>query len=409
MKNKFLTLTFFCLFVLQGISQVEFSDIITQQLNNYLISNLQEKVFVETNLEQFDIGDTIWFKATITDALKHLPAVDEKMFYIDFVSPENKVVYHQVYKVFSGFAGGYLPIKPDFTYGSYKLIAYTNFMKNFSKDYFFQKEIEIQKKTKEEYQWEFTTKVNEQENGDSVQVSFMVQSSKNSTINANANLKIQLGKGTIWGAEARIINNIGHFSTFIPDSLGTPQAILAISAPFLNGQNEKVKIELSASKPDIKFTPEGGQLLPNISNIVAVKSLNEKGSPLVLSGKVYNEKNEFITSFETKVNGMGAFSLFPNDSSKYYAEINWKNEKFTYELPEVNKNGYSIRLVAENADSLQLLVVKPNTKKEFLSIMGHTRGLKRFFVSGSIQNREIILSVPKKNFYTGITVFYIIC
>lgn len=405
MTKKLLIVILICISYVQSFAQIDFSDIITNNLNNYLINNLQEKVFVETNLEQFDIGDTIWFKATITDAIKHLPAVDEKMFYIDLVSPENKVVYHQVYNIFAGFAGGYLPIKDDFSYGSYKLIAYTNFMKNYPKEYFFQKDIEIIKPLKNEYEWEFTTKVNETEKGDSVQITFHVQSAKNSTINSDANLKFQLGQGTVWGTETRIVNNIARFESFIPDSLRTPEAIMSINAPFLNGQMEKIKIELSAVQPEIQFTPEGGSLISNINNVIAVKSTSDKGSPLLLSGKIYDEDDEFVCAFDTKMNGMGKFNLFPSDSSVYYAQIQYKNESFRYNFPKVDTNGYSIKLVEDKKDTLIFVIVKASEKSEFLSIMGHTRGISRYYVNGNIPKHETYLYVPKNKFHTGVAVF----
>ncbi len=405
MNKKLLTFVFICFMYLQSFAQYDFSDIITNNLNKYLINNLQEKVFVETNLEQFTMGDTIWFKATITDAIKHLPAVDEKLFYIDLVSPENKVVYHQVYNIFAGFSGGYLPIKNDFSYGSYKLIAYTNFMKNFPKEYFFQKNIEIVKTRDDVFDWEFTTKVNETEAGDSVQITFHVQSAQNSTINSDANLKFQLGQGTVWGAETRIVNNIAQFKSFIPDSLKTAEAIMTINAPFLNGQMEKIKIELSAMKPEIEFSPEGGNIIPNMNNKIAVKASSDNGTAIDLSGKIYNQNDEYVCAFDTKLNGMGKFNLFPGDSAKYYAEIQYKNESFKYDLPEVKPNGYSIKFIEEKSDTLVFVIAKARERKEFLSVMGHTRGISRYYVSGNISNRETYLYVPKNKFHTGVTVF----
>lgn len=77
------------LFALKANSQSNFSLMLSQHFSNYLIENVQEKIYVQTNSNEFEPGDTIWFKSTLVNAVTHTPADIEKMVYIDLISPDN--------------------------------------------------------------------------------------------------------------------------------------------------------------------------------------------------------------------------------------------------------------------------------------------------------------------------------
>jgi len=378
------------------------------RLNSFLLNNIQEKVYVQTNANRYAPGDTLWFKSTLVNAITHTAPKNEKLIYIDLVSPDKKVMIHQVFYVFGGFSAGCLPLKKNFEYGTYTLIAYTNYMRNFSSEFFFQKEIEVVKPASNEMEWEFNPTVLSFDHGDSVVINMLAKPGSAREVNAEAKITVQLAKGNLLGGTTRLLGNEGSFRFFVPDSLRLPKATLTLSLPFEKNQTERFKVELSPARPDLQFMPEGGWLVPGIKNTVAFKCVDASGAPMDIKGNVFNPSREQVAHFETEFQGMGTFVLEVSDSISYQAEIDWKGKTFRYALPKVNHRAYGLHLAAETADSLEFHVVKPSEKTESIGLMCHTRGQITYFAFGNTNERVSRIMVPKDLLQSGISVFTLI-
>lgn len=119
-------------------AQGRFPQQVNNQLNRYLLANIQEKLYLQTNSNNYLAGDTVWFKTTLVNAVTHTPVGNELMYYVDLISPENKVVCHQVFAFEGGFSGAYLALNKQLAAGTYKILAYTNYMRNFPDEFMFQ-------------------------------------------------------------------------------------------------------------------------------------------------------------------------------------------------------------------------------------------------------------------------------
>jgi hypothetical protein len=164
------------------------------------------------------------------------------------------VLIHQVFTLFGGFAAGCLPIRSDFPFGTYTISAYTNYMRNFSSDFFFQKTIELLKPGDVSIDWEFYPMVRTMNGGDSVSVKMIARSGRGKDVHAEADVTVQLAKGTILGGKTRLIDNAGTFSFFVPDSLKIPQATLTLNLPYEKTKTERYKIELTHHNPICCFS-----------------------------------------------------------------------------------------------------------------------------------------------------------
>ncbi len=402
-RLSMLTMVLFC--TLSLIAQNDFATSFETRLNNFLLNNIQEKVYVQTNSNRYAPGDTLWFKSTLVNAITHTPPKSEKLIYIDLVSPDKKVLIHQVFYVFSGFSAGCLPLKKDFEFGTYTLIAYTNYMRNFSSEFFFQKEIELVKSASTELEWEFNPSVVSFDKGDSVIINMLAKPSKAGEVNADAEITVQLAKGNILGGKAKLIGNAGSFRFFVPDSLRLPQATFTLSLPFEKSKTERFKVELSPSRPDLQFMPEGGWLIPGYSNIVAFKCIDASGTPILVSGSVFDPNKGKVADFETEYQGMGTFRLDAADSINYQAEISWQGKTFRYALPKVNTRAYGLHLVAETVDSIEFHAIKPTDKMESIGLMCHTRGQITYFAFGNTDEKVSRIMVPKDLLKSGLSIF----
>ncbi len=102
-----------------------------------------EKVYVQTDKDYYTNGDTLWFKTSIVDGIKHLPSDKSRVVYVELVDPELRVIEQR--RIYVGFEGGAgdIALPKNLAKGNYFLRAYTKYMLNESEPVFFEKKIPI--------------------------------------------------------------------------------------------------------------------------------------------------------------------------------------------------------------------------------------------------------------------------
>jgi hypothetical protein len=106
-------------------------------------SNLQEKIFVHTDRTFYLCGEIIWFKAYLANALNNEPLSLSKVAYIEILDKTNLPVLQAKIAIKDGVGSGSFLLPFSISSGNYKLRAYTNWMKNFSSEHYFNKNISI--------------------------------------------------------------------------------------------------------------------------------------------------------------------------------------------------------------------------------------------------------------------------
>ncbi|MDQ2720186.1 MAG: hypothetical protein M3Z26_10585 [Bacteroidota bacterium] len=103
--------------------------------------HLEEKIFVHTDRSSYLCGDVLWFKAYLTNAANNQPLSLSKVVYVEVLNKLHQPVLQGKIAMDKGFGDGsfYLPFSVES--GNYILRAYTSWMKNFSSDHFFEKNI----------------------------------------------------------------------------------------------------------------------------------------------------------------------------------------------------------------------------------------------------------------------------
>lgn len=116
---------------------------ISDQFNNYNQNALTEKIYAHTDKSFYLVGEIIWFKLYYVDGNLHQSLDLSKVAYVDIIDKTGKGVLQAKIELSNGSGDGsfYLPV--SIASGVYKLRTYTNWMKNFSADYYFEKTITI--------------------------------------------------------------------------------------------------------------------------------------------------------------------------------------------------------------------------------------------------------------------------
>ena len=119
------------------------NDSIQNHFTEYNKNILQEKLYVHTDKNSYLAGEIVWFKIYDVDGFFHMPLGLSTVAYIEVLDKNNKPVIQAKVALNKGDGDGSLFIPTIFNSGNYKFRAYTNWMKNFAPEYFFEKNITI--------------------------------------------------------------------------------------------------------------------------------------------------------------------------------------------------------------------------------------------------------------------------
>ncbi|MFD2162723.1 hypothetical protein ACFSJU_10000 [Paradesertivirga mongoliensis] len=137
------------LFVVDNASYQQPKDSLSTAINKlqkYNSLNSVEKVHLHTDRPYYTIGDTIWFKAYTVSGEKNLATNLSRYLYVELLEGDT-VKQSLRLRLKNGMAAGDLILSEDWLPGNYRLRAYTNWMRNFNPEHFFEKSFLIYQET----------------------------------------------------------------------------------------------------------------------------------------------------------------------------------------------------------------------------------------------------------------------
>lgn len=111
-------------------------------------NNLTEKVFLHTDKDLYSAREIIWYSAYVTLGSDHQLSNASSVLHVDLIGPENVILKTQTHELINGRASGSIELPKDIQSGTYQLRSYTQWMRNFSSEFFFTKNIQILNETK---------------------------------------------------------------------------------------------------------------------------------------------------------------------------------------------------------------------------------------------------------------------
>ena len=141
--------------------------------------------------------------------------------------------------------------------------------------------------------------------------------------------------------------------------------------------------------------PEGGDLVQNISSIVAFKATDQEGTPVTVNGNIVDDKGKAITTFSSVHDGMGYFSLLPEAGEKYKAM--WKDKKGVQHqtaLPDAKKDGITLSTIY-SGNRIQYTLTRPEMESAAAS---------QYYIIAQMQQRMVYsakINLTKKSTVTA--------
>ncbi len=116
---------------------------ILAKLEKYRTNTPQEKVYLHFDKPYYMAGETMWFKGYLFDGTTHKIDSVSRVMYVDLIDEKNgKTIASRVLNC-DGSTYGDIALPDSLAEGVYQIRAYTNYMRNYSEEFFFHQDFKI--------------------------------------------------------------------------------------------------------------------------------------------------------------------------------------------------------------------------------------------------------------------------
>lgn len=121
-------------------------DKLVAKFEKYQQTYPSEKAYLHLDRPYYSVGETIWFKAYLVYGISHAADSISRVLYVDLVNKATaKVILLKKVELNGGVGHGELALADSLAEGEYQVRAYTQWMRNFSEDFFFRKDVKVLK------------------------------------------------------------------------------------------------------------------------------------------------------------------------------------------------------------------------------------------------------------------------
>ncbi|MEY4540658.1 MAG: hypothetical protein RLZZ306_2415 [Bacteroidota bacterium] len=116
---------------------------IVKKLEKYRANTPQEKVYLHFDKPYYMAGETMWFKGYLFDGTSHKIDSVSRVMYVDLINETTgKTITSRILNC-EGSTHGDIALPDSLDEGIYQIRAYTNYMRNYSEEYFFHQDFKI--------------------------------------------------------------------------------------------------------------------------------------------------------------------------------------------------------------------------------------------------------------------------
>lgn len=158
-------------------------------------------------------------------------------------------------------------------------------------------------------------------------------------------------------------------------------------------------------KVNLKFYPEGGNLIQDIPSRIAFEITDAFGNPLDATGQIINEDKKEMTDFTVTHDGKGFFNYTPG-GDKRKAVVDYNGKKYQFDMPKPLPQGFTLQVDnLSSPDSLEISLQKnKQTPAEMLGMVITCRGkLYNYCLANILHNEPVRFKVDKTILPAGVS------
>ncbi len=261
----------------------------------------QEKVYLHFDNTGYFMGETIWFKAYVINALRQERTDISQTLYVELVNPDGEVLKTQKLYIENGEARGSFKLDEMYTTGFYEVRAYTRYMLNWGSATAFSRVMPVFKAPKTE------------------------------------------------GNYAHLELDKFSYKKRHPSYRQLTEDVLDQTV-MDNEDNLLTAVRLPKGEVNVHFYPEGGNLVEDTPCRVAFTVTDSEGLHFNCKGRVIDTDGNTLREVITLEEGRGFFDFVPNDEQTFLEITTADNKKQRFLLPKVEQEGISLALNAQRDD-----------------------------------------------------------
>jgi hypothetical protein len=370
----------------------------------------QEKVYLQTDKPYYALGDTIWFKGYVTIGSRHQLSALSGALYVELITEKDSIIRSLKLPITSGMVMGDFTLGDDFKEGSYRLRAYTQWMRNAGEEYFFDRTFTVGNLVsyniiaRADYQYKDI-------GGRQVLTATLnyVNDEGKPIANKNIDYQIFINKKAAWTGSAKT-DAAGNITVKVPNDnhadLGGAYIHTSQSGTDKYPVIRDLPIKANLAQSDVQFFPESGNLVNGISSRVAFKAVGVDGLGIPVTGKIVDETNTEVAPLITFHAGMGSFILRAVTGKTYTANISFADGTTkNIALPKAIDDGYVLSVYQPNKDSVLVRIRAAVVRGQNVSFIVHSSGETIFSSPVKVTNAITSVWLNKQSFPTGIAQF----
>jgi hypothetical protein len=335
---------------------------IIAQLDKWRAEHPQEKVYLHFDKPYYAIGEDIWFKAYVTIGSEHKLSAYSETLNVELIDDKDSVKRSLKLPLTAGLTVGDFALADSMNEGNYRVRAYTNWMRNESDAYFFDKTITVVNGisnrvfTKTAYTY---SSLNGKQKVNAVitytDLNGIAYVNKPVSYEVEINGKsIARGKGITddkGNLTASFTNNSavsitsGHISTEV--KLDDKHTVL-----------KSIPVKSISNKVDVQFFPESGNLINGVFEKVAFKAVGADGLGVDVKGFVTDDQNNQVATLTQGHFGMGTLNFEPESGKTYKAHITYADgSEGIFDMPKAVDNGYLLSINSIRDDRVFVSII----------------------------------------------------
>lgn len=400
-------IVFVCVSGFRIIEEPLFLMNLKERLKQYNENFPEEKVYVQLDKPFYKPGEDVWFNVFVLNSNTHKPTSVSDVLYVELVDPKGNVASKLDLVIREGTAHGDFALQPSAPGGIYQIRAYTTWMKNFGKENFFKKDIQVQRIITPRLLLKLDYAKESYSSSEQVTAKLTIRDLKDQKLSqANVEFVAKIeGRQVLSSTTQSDSNGETNIVFNLPDSLSSTDGLLQVVVR-AGGIAESItrSIPIVLNKINIQFLPEGGNWVQNVNSRVAFKALNEFGKGADVTGSIVDESNNVVSRFESFHMGMGAFRLKPAPGAKYFARIDApKGNHSLLPLPDPAVSGLVMNAEQPNDTTVTWSINSP--ENAYANLVGQSHGEIIYAEQLKLNRGENQITISTRKFPVGISVF----
>ena len=177
----------------------------------------------------------------------------------------------------------------------------------------------------------------------------------------------------------------------------------------LGGRPMKRELPVREKAVNLRFFPEGGNLIQGVTSRVAFEATDEAGNPIDVTGVVVDANKQVLSQITTLHEGRGVFTYTPAGSDvgrrRDIAEVEYSGRKYQFDMPASLPEGVIMEVDNRSySDSIEITLRKNiNTPALLLGVSIVNGGKLQNYCLAYIADDEITFKMDKTRLPSGVS------